>query len=404
MKQKKALEILNSGKNVFLTGSAGTGKTFVLNSFIKDCKKCLGITASTGIAATHLNGMTIHSWSGIGINNDLNESQIKKLLTKKYLVKRLREVEVLIIDEISMLDAKRFDLVDKILRKIKDPFLPFGGVQLITCGDFFQLPPINNWDNSFSYNASSWEKANFKVCYLEDSYRQNEDEEFMKILNKIRNNKVDSKALNKLLTRQNVEVEHSTKLYSLNVDIDKINNEKLGKLKGEEKQYEMIGSGETNILNHLKKSCLAPQTLRLKKDAVVMFVKNNQEEGYFNGSMGKVAFFNKQGNPVIRLKSGNLIHTKRTFFGIEDNGKILAEVEQLPLRLAWAITIHKSQGMSLDGAEIDLSKTFEYGMGYVALSRVRTLKGINLLGMNKRALEVSPEILEKDKEFKKLSD
>ncbi|MDD4662057.1 MAG: PIF1 family DEAD/DEAH box helicase [Candidatus Pacebacteria bacterium] len=407
MKQEKALKILNSGKNVFLTGSAGTGKTFVLNSFIKTCKKRMGVTASTGIAATHLNGMTIHSWSGIGINNNLDEAQIKRLLKKKYLFQRMRNVETLIIDEISMLDAKRFDLVDKILKEVQDPFLPFGGVQIVVCGDFFQLPPINNWDNSFSYNAFAWEGANFKVCYLEDSYRQNEDREFIKILNKIRGNKMDLEAFTKLKEREKKEVEgftDLTKLYSLNVDIDKINEERLSEIKEKERVYKMISSGEKAVVDALKRSCLAQETLRLKKGAIVMFIKNNQEAGYFNGSMGEVVDFNDLGNPIIKLKNGKLIHTEIATWIIEDQGESLAMIEQLPLRLAWAITIHKSQGMSLDAAEIDLSKTFEYGMGYVALSRVKTLKGIKLVGINKKALQVSPEIIEKDKEFRRLSE
>lgn len=408
MQQEKALKILRSGKNVFLTGSAGTGKTHVLNCFIRDIKKhkCVGITASTGIAATHLGGITIHSCAGIGINTNLNEAQLKKLLKKKYILKRLRKAEVLIIDEISMLDAERLDLIDLVLRETKDPFLPFGGLKIVVSGDFFQLPPINNWNNAFAYNASSWKSADFKVCYLEKCYRQDSDQDFINILNKIRGNKVDLKSLNKLKARENKEVSlfsNLTKLYSLNVDIDKINNQKLAEIEGEEAIYKMRSRGEKAVVDNLKKSCLAMEDLRLKKGAIVMFIKNNPDEGYFNGSMGEVIGFNDFGNPVVGLKSGKIVHVRSASWTIEDDGSIIAEIEQLPLRLAWAITIHKSQGMSLDAAEIDLSKSFEYGMGYVALSRVKTLSGIKLLGMNKKALMVSPEVIEKDREFKKSS-
>ena len=408
MKQEKALKILKSGKNVFLTGSAGTGKTFVLNSFIKSLEdKCVGVTASTGIAATHLNGMTIHSWAGIGINNDLDEAGIKKLVRKKYIIQRIRKAKVLIIDEISMLDAQRLDLIDKVLRAIKDPFLAFGGLQIVVCGDFFQLPPVNNWNSDFAYNAFSWEKANFKVCYLEKCYRQDTDQDFISLLNKIRSGKVDLEVFTKLKEREDKKVsglKEITKLYSLNVDIDQINSQKLAQIKGEEKEYRMTSSGDSLVVKALKKGCLAQETLKLKKGAIVMFLKNNPEEGYFNGSMGEVIDFNDLGEPYVKLKKGREVLVRRAAWSIDDEKSSIAEITQYPLRLAWAITIHKSQGMSLDAAEIDLSKSFEYGMGYVALSRVKTLKGIKLLGINKKALQVSPEILEKDKEFRRLSD
>jgi len=406
MKQEKALKILNSKKNVFLTGCAGTGKTHVLNSFILETKRNIGITASTGIAATHINGTTIHSWAGIGLFDEMNKGQIKKLLRKKYIVSRIRKVETLIIDEISMLDAKRFDLIDKVLREIKDPFLPFGGVQIVVCGDFFQLPPINNWNSDFAYNAEAWENAKFTVCYLEKQYRQNKDKDFMQILNKIRENNAGKSVLNKLKTRENKEVSGSkeiTKLYSLNIDIDEINNEKLSLINEPEKAYKMTFTGNQFVTDSLKRSCLAPEYLRLKIGAIVMFVKNNYEKGYYNGSMGEVINFNRDGNPVVKLKSGRIINVEEVEWNIDDNGTFVAKITQIPLRLAWAITIHKSQGMSLDAAEIDLSKTFEHGMGYVALSRVKTLSGIKLIGINEKALQVNPEILEKDKEFKKLS-
>lgn len=408
MKQEKALKILKSGKNVFLTGSAGTGKTFVLNSFIQSLgSKVVGVTASTGIAATHLNGMTIHSWAGIGIHNDLDEAGIKKLVRKKYLLQRIRKADVLVIDEISMLDAQRLDLIDKVLKAIKDPFLPFGGLQIVVCGDFFQLPPVNNWNSDFAYNAFAWERANFKVCYLDKCYRQDSDQKFISLLSKIRNGKVDLEVFTNLKGRENKDVldfKEITKLYSLNVDIDKINNQKLSEIKGEEKEYHMDTRGDPLLVQVLKKGCLAQEVLRLKKGALVMFIKNNLEEGYCNGSMGEVIDFNDLGEPYVRLKSGREVVVRRTIWSIDDETSSLAELTQYPLRLAWAITIHKSQGMSLDAAEIDLSKSFEYGMGYVALSRVKTLKGIKLLGLNKKALQVSPEIAEKDKEFRKLSE
>ncbi len=410
MTQQQALKILKSGTNVFLTGSAGTGKTFLLNQFISYLKKSkirVGVTASTGIAATHINGRTIHSWSGIGIKKEMNEKSIKKIARIKTLNERIKKTKILIIDEISMLDADRLNLVDRICRQVKDPFLPFGGMQVIMCGDFFQLPPVNRDQKPrFAYESSVWQNSDIKVCYLSKQFRQN-DLKFTDILNKIRANRAGIEELNLLKTRLNQSISLSvkpTKLYTHNVKVDAINNYELSRISKKEMTYYMISYGPKNLVDFLKKNCLTPEELKLKIGAIVMFVKNNFNAGYVNGTLGKVISYDDDKYPVVRTMSGHEIIALPTSWSIEENGKTIATIKQIPLRLAWAITVHKSQGMSLDAAEIDLSKSFERGMGYVALSRVRTLNNIKLIGINQMALEVSPEIVEKDKEFKQLSE
>ncbi|MFA5730008.1 MAG: PIF1 family ATP-dependent DNA helicase [Candidatus Paceibacterota bacterium] len=411
MNQNQALKILKSGANVFLTGSAGTGKTFLLNKFINYLKKekiKVGITASTGIASTHIGGTTIHSWAGIGITKDINDPKIKRFLkgrTPKW--KEIRDTKVLIIDEISMLDSERLVLIDRVCKEIKDPFLPFGGIQLVVCGDFFQLPPIN--DNTeekpeLAYTSPAWKRARFKVCYLEKQYRQ-DDKKFINILNDIRNNKATTKTLEEINTRLNKNIygfDKVTKLYSHNRNVDKINSLELSKIKEPEKQYVMTYKGGEKLIEILKKGCLAPETLKLKKGAIVIFVKNNYKEGYVNGTLGTVVGFEEE-FPIIETIKGKRVIAMKTQWNFEKNDEVLATIWQIPLRLAWAITIHKSQGMSLDAAEIDLSRSFDYGMGYVALSRVRRLSNIKLIGINENALKVNQEITEKDKEFMELS-
>ncbi|MFA5368862.1 MAG: PIF1 family DEAD/DEAH box helicase, partial [Candidatus Paceibacterota bacterium] len=396
------------GENVFLTGSPGTGKTFLLNKFIdylKDKKIKVGITASTGIASTHISGVTIHSWAGIGIANNINDPYIKKFLKgKNPKWKEIRNTEVLIIDEISMLDSRRLSLVDEVCRAIKDPFLPFGGLQTIVCGDFFQLPPINDRGGDkaeFAYSSSTWNQSKLKVCYLEKQYRQ-KDLEFSDILHDIRSDKINPSTIEKISTRLNKDIkgfEKITKLYSHNQDVDRINDEELAKIEGEEKEYDMSYSGAPKAVDFLKKNCLAPETLKLKKGAIVMFVKNKIKDGYVNGTLGTVIDFDENEYPLVRIASGKVVSVVRERWNIENGEEIVASIWQLPLRLAWAITIHKSQGMSLDAAEIDLSKSFNYGMGYVALSRVRRLSSIKLMGINENALKVNKEIVEKNKEF-----
>lgn len=410
MTQPQALKILKAGCNVFLTGSAGTGKTYLLNKFISFLKKKqvrVGITASTGIAATHIGGRTIHSWSGMRIKNEMDIKAIKKLIKNEKINERIKRSRVLIIDEISMLDADRFELTDKICKAVRGNFLPFGGLQIVVCGDFLQLPPVDRERKAkFAYESLAWKNSDIKVCYLEKQFRQN-DFKFVEILNKIRNNKAGQEELNYLKKRLYKSIDCSivpTKLYAHNADVDAINNYELSNIPGKEKVYYMSGHGPKELVIFLKKSCMAPEELKLKADAVVMFVKNNFDGGYVNGTVGKIISFEDNGYPVVETKSGDKIIVAPTSWNIEENDKIIASINQFPLRLAWAITIHKSQGMSLDVAEIDLTKAFELGMGYVALSRVRTLDGIQLMGINELSLKVNQTVVEKDHEFRALSD
>lgn len=411
MRQKQALELLKTGRNIFVTGAAGSGKTYLINSYIDFLRKHdvdVGITASTGIAATHMGGVTIHSWSGIGISSDLTESDIEGMSEKAYLKKRFEKVKVLIIDEISMLHHFRLDLVDQVLRSMKGVSDPFGGIQVVLCGDFFQLPPVSRFgerESYFVFQSESWRNAGFTICYLEEQFRQTGDK-VTSILNEIRSGDVgqDSrKLLESRMNKRTLQIE-PTKLYTHNRDVDIINFEELERLGTvEEAEYFMDSKGKSNIVETLKKSCLAHPILRLKVGARVMCVKNNFEEGYVNGTLGVVHSCGQFRDPVVRLANGKLITIEKASWKIEEDGKTKAEINQYPLRLAWAITVHKSQGMSLDAVEVDLAKSFEPGMGYVALSRVRSLDGLTILGLNEMALSVNNEVLEFDKKLRQSS-
>ncbi len=406
MKQKDVIEILKLGHNVFLTGSAGSGKTYMLNKYIKylkDNKIEVSVTASTGLAATHLNGRTIHSWSGIGIKDQLTNSQIKALKDNDALSSRVILSRVLIIDEISMLNSSRLDLIDNVCKVLRQDLRPFGGMQVVLCGDFFQLPPVarGKEDKRFVTESNIWSTMDIKICYLEEQHRQS-DKHFLEVLDSIRGNTVDHKISNMLQQRHNKSIKSKikpTKLHTHNIDVDVYNNFELNKLKGEESVFMMHSEGVPHLVKSLRDSyCLAPETLKLKIDAVVMFVRNNYAKGYVNGTLGKVVGFDEDsGYPIIETTRRKQIIACPEKWIIEESGETVAAVTQIPLRLAWAITVHKSQGMSLDCAEIDLSKTFEYGMGYVALSRVRSLSGIKLVGINDLALKVNNEVVEFDK-------
>lgn len=404
MTQQQALTILKTGANVFLTGEPGSGKSYTVNAYVAWLRERgiePAITASTGIAATHIGGMTIHAWSGIGIRQQMSEWDLEALLEKESLVRRVRSTNVLIIDEVSMLDARLLTLVDQCVRTIRQSVRPFGGMQVIFVGDFFQLPPINkqNEGTQFAFESDSWVRATPVVCYLSEQHRQ-DDDVFLSFLSALRSGELDQAHHELLLARNKIPTETCTRLYPHNENVDRINSGELGKISGERKVYTMQTQGSKPLVEALMRGCLSPEELTLKQGAAVMFTRNNFEVGYVNGTLGTIVGWSAAGYPFVKTREGKVLEAEPTEWRVEDGKRVLAKLTQVPLRLAWAITVHKSQGMSLDAAYMDLSQAFEYGQGYVALSRVRTLSGLYLAGFNQRALEVHPDILEKDREFK----
>ncbi|MCG3873743.1 AAA family ATPase [Psychrobacter sp. Ps7] len=466
MRQSSALDILKTGQNVFLTGSAGSGKTYTLNQYIdylRARRVPVAVTASTGIAATHMNGTTIHSWSGIGIKDELSDRDLTTLSRKQFLADRLKDTAVLVIDEISMLHAKQLNLVSQVLKHIRKNDKAFGGIQVVVAGDFFQLPPIGSKGETnrekFAFMSEAWLDAKFHICYLSEQHRQvseaaNGGLDLDDILNQIRRQEVTFESIAALEATfdQNVDIKR-TRLYTHNLNVNSINDKELAALEGEMMRFTATSTGDSKLVETLKKTVRTQDDLVLKVGAKVMFIKNNTELGVSNGTMGELIGFaavkiddskdssddliedddentesetNKtvkgkgkkaikekpkakkpttQKMPVVRLNSGREVVAEPEEWIIEDEtGDVLASYEQVPLCLAWAITIHKSQGMTLDAAEIDLSRTFELGQGYVALSRLKSLAGLQLLGMNDMSLQLDPLARGADKRFLVLSE
>jgi len=432
MTQREAFEILKLGFSTFLTGPAGSGKTFLLNKYIEYLranKIQVGVTASTGIASTHINGRTIHSWSGLKViekpltRKDIDR-KIKHLSYNEDLVALYRGTKVLVIDEISMLDAEYLDLINTACQAFRQSIAPFGGIQLVLCGDFFQLPPVSTEmrRTEYAFKAKSWQETNFKICYLDKQPRYI-DNKFIGVLNDIRHSQVNEETVAILKSRINHPVRGSvrpTRLYTKNIIVDSFNNIELDNLNAEEYVFTMrtyYKEKEHRYLrDHLVKHCMAPYRLALKVGAIVMFVKNHFDEigtnTYVNGTMGKVIDFIEEEEsvyPIVEVNDGRKIIAYHQSWCFEEPGEdgrneVMASITQIPLRLAWAITVHKSQGLSMDEVVTDLSGAFEYGMGYVALSRVRSLDGLCLLGLNQKALKVNPEISKLDDDLKKESD
>jgi ATP-dependent exoDNAse (exonuclease V) alpha subunit len=394
MTQDDAFTVLTFGKSTFLTGAAGSGKTYLLNRYIAWLRAHgiePAITASTGIASTHIGGQ---------IKDYLTEYDLDRMEQNEKLSKRFNATRVLIIDEISMLSANTLDLVDQSIRTVLRSEEPFGGMQVVFCGDFFQLPPVSRGSNTggFAFESQVWQTLDLHVCYLTEQFRQ-DDEALLTILNAIRSGTIgrDEQAL--LETRIGVvstkDIPH---LYTHNVDVDRLNNERLALLPGAVRHYTMHTKGNKARVEQLKKGLLVPEVLALKKDAVVMFIKNHPQGDYVNGTLGTVTDVSTH---VVKVKThaGHSLEVEPESWKAEDGEKVLAEVIQIPLRLAWAVTIHKSQGLTLDSAHIDLGRTFVAGQGYVALSRVRSLSGLYLEGIHDLAYARHPDVAKADTRF-----
>jgi len=413
---------LFEGKSLFFTGSAGTGKSILLRELIAQMQRKyhngIAVTASTGIAACNIGGLTLHSFAGIGIGIDSTEKLVKKIKAAKVLWNRWQSTKVLIIDEISMIDDVLFDKIESIARQIRNTSKPFGGIQVILTGDFFQLPPVGKDKVAkFCFESSSWNRVIEQNVMLTHVFRQ-KDEEFVRMLNEMRLNDMSPRTIEKFrsLSRTPSYADNSiepTRLYSLRNQVDAANNDRLQHLKGPIHRYTASDWGDASKLN----GCMAPTELELKLDAQVMLIKN-LTPNLVNGSTGIVVGFTNEGKfmnesmindrllekerpngtsrldtlpqilptdvyPIVRFVNGQEIVISPEKWEVEQpDGKTIATRTQIPLMLAWALSIHKSQGQTLDRVFVDLGTVFEKGQAYVALSRATDINSLQVLNFN----------------------
>lgn len=428
MRQTEAIAILNAGANVFLTGAPGAGKTYTLNEFIRQARAdgaSVAVTASTGIAATHVNGQTIHSWSGVGVATALTPSLLKTIKARRR--RKIQATDVLVVDEVSMLHAWLFDMVDQVCREVRRDPRPFGGIQVVLSGDFFQLPPVSvsgrNRDviapspefiasreryaraglnpEGFVTESLVWPELNPVICYLTEQHRQDTGA-LLTVLTDIRDGEVTQEDRDVLVTRLGRAPEPgkvAVHLFPVNRQADGLNDMRLNQIMLEAHDFYAETAGPANLVDRLKKNMLAPEHLVLKVGAAVMALRNDPDHQFVNGSLGTVRDFadeRKGGWPIVEFENGNIVTMKPATWEMMDGETVLASVKQVPLRCAWAITIHKSQGMTLENAVMDLKRTFAPGMGYVALSRVESLEGLYLAGVNEKMFLVSPDAVQLD--------
>lgn len=425
--QQKAAKRALSGANLFITGSAGTGKSYLLSYVIQELQERYGedavaITAPTGVAAVNVGGQTIHAFAGIGLGSGDSLKLFHRVLKNPSALKRWTATKVLLIDEISMLDIHLFETLDLIARRVKKSDIPFGGIQLIAVGDFLQLPPVSTMkskDNMFCFQSSRWEAAGLQsqsgIVYLHKVIRQ-KDSTFTNLLNEIRVGDISDMSIaqlnNCLKTVKPAASDNilPTKLYCVNVDVDKENKEKLIALDGETYHFDAKdvwvgkkpGECPANKLAALTESAdkvIAP-SIPLKIGAQVMLLRNRHDKSLCNGSRGVVvAVIDTVGDgpvPFVDFGDGVRLAIGPVPYEIKSkDGEGVLMRNQIPLKLAWAMTVHKSQGSTLTRAELMISNTFDYGQAYVALSRLSSLSGLWLAKeISAKSIKVNPVALE----------
>jgi ATP-dependent DNA helicase PIF1 len=397
-KQREAYKAICQGKSILLSGEAGTGKTEIIKKFHRDFSKRrnIALTSTTGTSALLMGGTTIHSYLGIGLGKGTAGYIASGIRGKKNVTKRWTDLDILVIDEISMLDPELFDKLDKVGRMIRErKDSPWGGIQLVLSGDFLQLPVVGS--DNFTFEAQSWNESVNETFILDENVRQSGDAQWREILSDIRLGMVTEEAEEILKSRVGADVSINgvipTKLYSKNIDVDRVNDEALDILASRNpdlvfNEYEMNAIKMTKkkisdqVIDSYKSRCIAPEILQLCVGAQVMLLINKLDLGLSNGSRGYVTrITDDTGLPTVRFANGVEIVIERHDFRVNDaNGDVEFVLDQLPLKIAYALSIHKSQGITLDCVEVDIRSTFCDGQAYVALSRVKNLEGLSLVG------------------------
>jgi len=415
------LSLAASGHNVFLTGMAGTGKSTLLKQFIKNATsfsvnangelkgRRVDVTAPTGVAALNVGGMTIHRFCGMMLGPQAGQTneqyfEILRQDTRRSVLngfKRVRNCQCLVIDEISMLPGRQLDFVEYLFRRLRDIDEPFGGCQVVATGDFLQLPPVRHSDSApydWAFLSPAWERAGFYTVIL-DKVRRQDEPDFVRALADFREGRIVGSSAALLQGRvKNFPASNLTRLFTHNVQVDKWNNFQLGELPGDAFVFPALKSGPEAQVEFLQKNLLTPETLMLKPGAVVMFTVNKNPNAespvsFVNGQVGVIEDCDENGIILVRTKDSSydgLIQVEPFTWQYSQNDDTSGKFTQYPLRLAWAMTIHKSQGLTLDSAYVDIRAAREPGQAYVAVSRVRTLAGLNFKEWPKGVF-VSPE-------------
>ena len=416
--QERAVDLARSGKSFFLTGAGGTGKSYVIRSIVDALHregKDVALTAMTGCAALLLGkgAKTLHSWAGIGLGKESVQTLIVKLRKSFRAKKNWLSVDALIIDEVSMMTPELLDKLAEIGKAIRRNPKPFGGLQVLLVGDMYQLPPINNGSDNehhFVFEATTWKQCIQDSVVLRTVHRQS-DPVFLKILDEARAGRLSQESIDILETRRNSDWKRleikPTLLFTRRADVEQINMTQLQKCQGPDYIFKVKTVQTTSMLGQKpdekavqwaiekmdKNGSYVPDLILRKGSQVMLLTNMDIEHGLVNGSRGVVERFcdGPQPYPMVKFRNGEVIIISPASWASEDIDGLTRE--QIPLRLAYAITIHKAQGATLDCALIDIGdNTFEYGQAYVALSRVRSLECLYIWDLKPSAFMVHPKV------------
>lgn len=395
--QADALELLRSGENVFLTGGAGSGKSFLIRHYMRELDSGeMPILASTGAAAVLLGGRTFHSFFGLGIMDGGPDATFQRACQDKRLFSRLRKVEGVIIDEISMIPGQALMIAEALCQRARESKLPWGGMRIICVGDFAQLPPVTmRGPRDWCFANDVWQQSGFQTVMLSHNQRV-ADNLFLDVLSDVRHGLVTERVRDFLNehVQDHDEDDPGTRLFPRKVNAESFNQLKLNEIAEEEVTIDSIYFGSERHIEILKKSAPVPEKLVLKLGCRVLFLQNDPKKKWVNGTRGVVSDIMADKVMVVK-DNGREVEVDKTTFGLQDaEGNMVASVIQFPLTLAYATTIHKSQGATLDDLWCDLSQLWEPGQAYVALSRLRSAKGLHLIGWNPRSIIVDPKVLD----------
>jgi ATP-dependent DNA helicase PIF1 len=397
LEQAGAIELLRSGENVFLTGGAGSGKSFLIRHYMRELDAGeMPILASTGAAAVLLGGRTFHSFFGLGIMDGGPDATFQRASQDKRLASRLRKVEGVIIDEISMIPGQALMIAEALCQRARESKLPWGGMRIICVGDFAQLPPVTmQGPRDWCFANDVWQQSGFQTVMLSHNQRV-ADNLFLDVLGDVRNGLVTERVRDFLNDHvQTHDEDHpGTRLFPRKVNAESFNQLKLKEIDEDEVTIDSIYFGSERHIEILKKSAPVPMKLVLKLGCRVLFLQNDPKKKWVNGTRGVVTDISAD-KITIKKDNGREVEVDKTTFGLQDaEGNMVASVIQFPLMLAYATTIHKSQGATLDDLWCDLSQLWEPGQAYVALSRLRSSQGLHLIGWSPRSIIVDPKVLD----------
>lgn len=396
--QTQALALLNSGENVFLSGGAGSGKSFVVREFRKGVSpKTFPLLASTGAAAVLLEGRTFHSLFGLGIMEGGPTATFERVKEDPRLLNRLRNLEGVVIDEISMIPGSALDVAEALMRLAKGSQQPWGGIRVIVVGDFAQLPPVarQGQKREWAFLSRTWARSGFVPFWLKHNHRVF-DSEFLDVLQDIRIGQVTGRVKDflQLRTRENDVDDKGPRLFPRREQVDRFNQMELAQLPGEEKTFDSIYFGKDKSVEALTRSGPIPQKLVLKEGCRVLFVQNDPQKRWVNGTRGTVVQVESDKITVEKENWRHVTVERAQFSYLDAEGNVVASVINFPLVLGYATTIHKSQGATLEDLWVNLSQLWEPGQAYVALSRLRSGNGLKLLDWSPRSFMVDPQVIE----------